>query len=435
MTSSATHTTRATVSRTSTSPLPGDHRVGRPRLSQAYVDDLANKTGKQLLISDAELGGFCLRVHPSGRKIYCVRCRVSGRVRHYTIGAAGSPWTADEARVKAREIMLAVSWGRDPATEKQQTFGGMTVSLLIRRYLSDGPATRLEKRASTWKLDEANLIHHVEPLIGKMRIHNVRRADVARMAGEIMSGATARVVRTKARGIARVRGGVGTARRTVTTTGAMFAWAIEQELLASNPVQRIKLPKLAARERFLSEAEAKHLLATLDAMAASKVLHMRFANQIRLLLFTGARKSEILALQWSEIDWTRQQIVLPPNRTKTGGRVGDRRIPLSSAALGVLKAIEQENEWVFPAGRKMSGYAKGLQKVWCQIRQTAGLGQMRVHDLRHSFASLALSKNESIFLISKVLGHTTTRMTERYLHTNDQDLQNMVQRTTTELGW
>jgi integrase len=151
---------------------------------------------------------------------------------------------------------------------------------------------------------------------------------------------------------------------------------------------------------------------------------------LRLLLFTGARKTEILALRWSEIDWAARRIVLTPDRSKTGGKVGERRIPLSDAALEVLHSMPRTADYVFPGGRRSTNHTTGLHKVWCDIRIAAGFPRLRVHDLRHSFASLALANNENLYLISRVLGHTTTRMTERYLHANDSDLQALVQRTT-----
>ncbi len=170
-------------------------------------------------------------------------------------------------------------------------------------------------------------------------------------------------------------------------------------------------------------------------MELSRDIHPRFAAAIRLLLFTGARKSEIMGLKWTEIDFDHHRLVLSPERTKTGGRVGERHIPLSSAAVGVLEQIPRTSAWVFTAGRRMNGHARGLQKVWVTVREHAGLGALRVHDLRHTFASLSLANKESLVLISRVLGHTSTRMTERYLHTDDADMQGLVQRTADGMGW
>ena len=407
----------------------------RLRLTDDVVECARNPAGRQMLVWDTQLPGYCLRVHPHGRKVYCVRYVQQGRARLYTIGPVGDPWSAAEARVKARDVLATVAAGRDPAAEKKAIHGGLTVAALIDRYLEEGPATKPAKRASSWRADRSCLIRHTLPLIGKLRLRHLRRADIARMVSAIMEGKSRELVRTKARGYARVTGGLGSARRVLQTTAAMFAWAIDHELMSENPAKRIALPSPPSKERYLSEAEAKRLLSTLAIMEAAGDTHPRFSDAIRLLLFTGARKTEILALKWSEVDCAGRRLVLSPERTKTGGRIGERRIPLSSAAIGVLEGINRASEWVFPAGRKMEGHTKGLQKAWEAIRKRAGLGDMRVHDLRHSFASLALAKNESILLISRVLGHTSTRMTERYVHTADRDLQRVVQRTADNLGW
>jgi integrase len=206
----------------------------------------------------------------------------------------------------------------------------------------------------------------------------------------------------------------------------MSAWGIEQGFVETNPAKSIRLPKPCTAHRCLTAAEAKRLFKVINKLEDERSINPKYGAAIRLLLLTGARKTEILGLRWTEIDWSRARIVLAPERTKTGGKIGMRYIPLSEPAIQVLKRMPRTHEFVFPAGRRMAGYAKGLQKVWCQVREAAGLPGMRVHDLRHSFASLALAQSANIVVISRALGHTTTRMTERYLHTSDADLRHLV---------
>jgi integrase len=404
----------------------------RALLDDAVVEAIVGEPGRQVLIWDSEAAGFCLRIHPGGAKAYCVKYISRGEARWYTIGVPGRPWSAEEARGRARDVLVGVACGRDPAVEKLAAKPEVTVADLIERYLAEGPLTKIDKRASSWLCDRSNLQRHISPLLGDHPLRDLRRVDIAKAAKAIMDGETATNVRTKARGAARVRGGLGVARRTLQTVAAMFAWAIDQDLMATNPAKGVRLPRAAARERFLSQAEATHLLGVLARMEAARKVHPRFASALKLLLFTGARKTEILALRWSEIDWAARRIVLPPNRSKTGAKIGERRIPLSDAALEVLRAVPRTADFVFPGGRRSTNHATGLQKVWSEIRTAAGFPSLRVHDLRHSFASLALANNENLYLISRVLGHTTTRMTERYLHANDTDLQALVERTTAQ---
>ena len=132
---------------------------------------------------------------------------------------------------------------------------------------------------------------HLQPLLGQSALSGLTRADIARAATATIRGETATTERTKARGAARVRGGLGAARRTLQTAAAMFAWAVEQDLMTVNPAKGVRLPRAAAREQFLSQAEADHLLAVLARLETSRRVHRRFASVLRLLLFTGARKT------------------------------------------------------------------------------------------------------------------------------------------------
>jgi integrase len=211
----------------------------------------------------------------------------------------------------------------------------------------------------------------------------------------------------------------------------MFNWAVSHELMDTNPAKGVQVAKTRKLERFLSDAEASKLLAMLSDRTATGAMNRQHADVIRLLLFTGARKSEVLGLRWSEVDLLRNRLSIPPERTKCGSHNGIRRIPLGTPARDILRKIERSSEYVFPADRNgRSGHMTGIQKTWKQVCDLCGLGNMRLHDLRHSFASFAIANGESIFLISNVLGHSTTRMTERYLHLRDEDVRGLAERTT-----
>jgi integrase len=253
--------------------------------------------------------------------------------------------------------------------------------------------------------------------------------DVAQMAHAVMQGKTAKDVRVGKHGVARVRGGLGTARRTLQVLAATFAWGIEHELLTQNPVKGVRLPRAPIKDRFLTGPEADTLFATLASLEKQRRLSHDHASVIRLLLLTGARKSEIQQLQWSEVDFERRRIVLPPERSKTGQSSGARRVPLSQGAIDILAGRPRESPFVFPARRGACGHMTGLQKSWVLVRTQAKLGSMRVHDLRHSFASFAIANGENLVVLSKALGHTTTRMTERYVHLADNAVTDLAERT------
>jgi integrase len=222
----------------------------------------------------------------------------------------------------------------------------------------------------------------------------------------------------------------------------MFAWGMEHGLCASNPFAGISLASAPMRERFLTREEAGRLLDAIANLESIGAVSNTFADALRLLLLTGARKTEVLGLRWSEVDIMRGILVLPPDRTKAGGKTGVRRILLSPPAFEILKARREElasngpkfaagsdpaaqHEFVFPAARG-EGHAVGLRRVFQKVCADANLPRLRVHDLRHSFASFAVANGASLFLVGKLLGHASARTTERYAHLSGDPLQDAV---------
>lgn len=402
------------------------------RLTKTSVDaaPLPPK-GQRAWLWDSELKGFGLRVYSSGRKVYAVKCRVAGRQCIHTIGTHSEALPPARAREKAKDALRDAGEGKDPSAAKREAREALTVAELIDRYLEDGPATKPAKRASTWAIDASNLNRHVRPLLGRKIANDVSKADAARAIRDVENGKTAKDEKTKARGRARVTGGAGTARRTRITAAAMFAWGMEHEHTTANPFKGVKLASATVRERFLSKAEAGALLDAIAELQAAKGVSCTFADAIRLLLLTGARKTEILGLRWSEVDIERRQLTLPPERTKAGGATGERRIVLSPPALAILaerrSAVDEarrnvEPEYVFPAARG-DGHAIGIRRPFAKACARAKLSGVRVHDLRHSFASFAVADGASLFLIGKLLGHASARTTERYAHLSGDPLQ------------
>ncbi len=402
----------------------------KAKLSDTLLSSATPPLEGERRIWDVDLTGFMVRIWPTGRKVFCLRFRRGRRTELHTIGKFLDPWTTEAARDQARNMVVRFTNGR-PTAQERRAGRGITVDELCDRYLSEGHLTKITKRPSSWKNDTTSLRRHVQRLIGKRLIDELTRADIARMIRDITDGVTAGDFKTKRQGVARVRGGAASAAKVKTSISAMFNWAIIHDLMEKNPATGIKVAKTRLVERFLSDAEADRLLTMLTEETAAGRLNPQHANVVRLLLFTGARKSEILGLRWSEVDLLRHRLVIPPERTKCGSHNGVRRIPLGSAAQEILNSLSPKNEFVFPADRKgQSGHLTGIQKVWVQLREKCGLDKMRLHDLRHSFASFAITNGESIYMISAVLGHSTTRMTERYLHLRDEDVRGVAERTT-----
>jgi integrase len=199
----------------------------------------------------------------------------------------------------------------------------------------------------------------------------------------------------------------------------MYSWGLKHGRIKGQNPFAWTVAEPAKRERFLSRAEARKLLDALADLEAQNTVSKSFGDAIRLLLLTGARKSEILGLRWSEVDSGRSMLNLPPDRTKAGGKTGERRITLSPPALQILEARRPENAspvaFVFPAARG-PGHVVGVRRAFRRVCAAAELSDLRVHDLRHSFASFAIADGASLFLVSKLLGHASPRTTERYSH-------------------
>ncbi len=369
---------------------------------------------------DAELRGFHVRVFASGRRSYRLKYSVHGRQRVATIGEHGSSWTAEQARDQAESFRKIADRRRDPIEERAEAERAeaearrraITVRELVDRWLIEGRAANPAKRESSWATDARKLRRHMVPLLGDIHIQNLTKGDIESAQAKIAAGATKLDEKTGFRGRAIVRGGRGAARSAVMSLSACLAWAVDQEIITANPALRVKKEKPRRRERFLSETETATLLDTLSAMEGERKLLPVFGDMIRLLLLTGARKTEIQALRWSEVDMTRGSIVLPRERSKTG----EKMIPLNGPASSILAQRSPRQGYVFPSPANSRQPADGIQKAWERVRRRAMLDDLRLHDLRHSFASFAAAGGASMPLIAKALGHSQTSTTERYTH-------------------
>jgi integrase len=388
------------------------------RLTNSVVNGAA-KRDSDYFIWDGDLKGFGLKVCSGGRKSYVCKYRLgTGRnapTRRMTIGAHGAPWTPEQARKRASQILGLVAHGEDPAQAKQADKDVLTVSQLCDRYLEHGAAT---KKASTLATDRGRIERHIKPLLGRMRVPDVKRADISRFLQDVAAGKTAVDVKTGARGRAIVRGGKGTATRTVGLLGGIFSFAVESGWISENPVRGVKRFRDRRNERFLGADELQKLGAALVAAEAAGENPYAIAI-IRLLILTGARKGEIESLRWPEVDWQYSYLRLADSKT------GQKLVMLNGAAIEVLQTVPRQNtsDFVFPAFRS-DGYYEGTPKVWRRIRAGAGLENVRIHDLRHSFASMAVSGGASLPVIGALRGHKDSATTARYAHLQNDPIRN-----------
>lgn len=413
-------------------------KIDRRKITKRLVDAIQPPKGDDIIIWDTDVSGFRLRIRASGRKVYEVRYRTEGSVvqRQLTIGRHGSPWTPDAARDRAKTILHAAGQGEDPLATRQAARASLTVEALCEAYLRDGPAHKPNKRDSSWDVDRYCFNRHLIPVLGHRIAKSLKPADLAEWQAKVAAGGTAKRLKTgKPRSAVNVRGGRGAAARAMRSTAAMLAWAKSVDLVESNPAEKVaKIPD-GRRERYLSDEECAAIWQAIEALLADGGLTLAQASFFRLLMLTGARRGEILGLRWSEVDLQRGFILLPPARHKTGGNARPKTLHLSPAALellGALRDVHPGFDHVFPmlslqpkAGNRDGEVRQAVfqdrpmtppKAAWSRILEVAGVTDATLHVLRHTFASQVVASGESLYTLSKMLGHARATTTERYAH-------------------
>lgn len=400
-----------------------------PNITKRLVDALQRpRTGPDVFAWDDALPGFGVRVKPSGAISYIVQYRNSGGVsRRFTLGRHGV-LTPQEARDMAKDRLADVRRGQDPAEARNKAWHDPTVAALCDRYLEEGPAEKPNKKARSWETDTSNIERHIKPLLGRKHLASLTLPDISRFQRDVTEGKTATVEKTKPRGKAVVDGGPGAAARATSVLRAILSFAVRHKLRADNPAIGVQLNKGKKRERFLSTEEFTALGDALKE-AEKNAVSQNAVIAIRLLMLTGARKNEICGLRWEHVDFERSMLRLPDSKT------GAKSIPLGASALQVLSGVEREKgaPWVFPA-HIGKGHFQGLPRIWRAIAKSAGLKDVRLHDLRHSFASVSVADGASLYVLAKVLGHTQARTTERYSHLAEDPVRRMADRTSKKIA-
>jgi len=263
-------------------------------------------------------------------------------------------------------------------------------------------------------LDRGRIARHIKPLLGQFRVAAVTRQDVEAFLHDIAEGKTAATVKTKARGVARVRGGKGTANRTVGLLGAIFSYAVRHRMRPDNPAQGVMRPADGKRDRQLSDAEYALIGSALQKASAVGIWPPAI-SLIRFLALTGWRSGEALALHWEEVDLARRTVIL--GDTKSGRSIR----PLSVAACDVLRRPSLTGDLVFPATRGGGDVVmSGFKKLWKRVAKLGSLPtDITPHVLRHSYVSLAANLGYSEPIIAALVGHKGRSTTSRYLHSAD----------------
>ena len=387
------------------------------RITKRLVDTIdPSPDGKRIYVWDTEITGFGLVVLPTGVKTYVYQYRNRQQVnRRIAIGKHGRV-TAEQARDIAKEFRLAVSAGRDPLEEKNVIRDTPVLGELFDAYMKS--TAYLDKVPSTQLIEKGRINRHLRPLIGKVKVTDLTKEQVERTRNSIRDGKTAVEVKTKSRGVARVRGGPITARECIALLRFIYNWGIENKLATTNPAEGVKLPPVGKRTAILEDAKAYgSLFRALADMESRKEIRTAAADAIRILALTGARKSEIAKLRWEHVDVKAGKLILPPAAHKTGKRTGVKEIALPAVAQEII-ARQPKGEpgaYVFAPGRGVGPIS--LAKPWMQVRAAAGLPEkLGLHGLRHSVGSHLAMNGAEMPAIMEALGHRQLSTVARYIH-------------------
>jgi integrase len=341
---------------------------------------------------DDNVRGFGVR-HRGRDAIYCLKCRIKRRQTILTIGRHGAGyWSADRARREAVRLLGLIRDGKDPAAERNAARNAPTLEAFADRYMTE--YAEGQKKPRTVTEDKRLLRLHILPALGRLRLVDIGKADVARFHSSMRAVPVA-------------------ANRALALLSAIMGWAerVGERPDNSNPCRHIDKNKEKSRERFLSAEELARLGDALATAETAGLVDWRSVSLVRLLLFTGARLSEILTLRWDWIDLSTGIARLPDSKT------GAKNLFLSAPALELLAGLPRvaANPYVLPGDRAGAPFV-GAQKPWQRIRATVGLEDVHLHDLRHSFASVGVAGGDSLFVVGKLLGHRQSATTERYAH-------------------
>jgi integrase len=366
-----------------------------PKLTKRLIDSLSPEL-KERILWDCDLGGFGIRVYPTGRKMYVVQYRANGRTRRKNLGLHGV-LTADEARKAAKLVQADVSRGGDPSAERKAKLRSPTVKDLGERFIADH--VNLHLKPST-QYDYTNMLRKIiYPMLGSIKVSEVTFDDIAAFH-------------------LKLRETPYQANRGVMVMSKMFNLAEDwgYRPMNSNPTRRLKRYPEVEKKRYLDEYEQERLGQVLSEQLESGEITSYVFAAFYLLLLTGCRLSEIQKLKWEYV--TRSHLELPDSKT------GRRRIPLPREAWQLLDGLERRegNPYVI-LGAHPVGYYNDLQKPWRKIREVAGLSDVRVHDLRHTYASVAVMNGIDPFMLKEILGHKNLATTLRYVHLSDDAVQ------------
>jgi len=369
-----------------------------PKITDKLVRGLGvPQNTTQLRLYDDEIKGFGVRITKAGAKSFILNYHVNGRERRTTIGRYPA-WSVAAAREEASRLRRIVDVGNDPLAEKQSRRSKRTIRELWERYRVDVSA---RKAPSTHKDECALWERRILPVIGDRAIEELTHSDIDRLHTQITRAAPVR------------------ANRAVSALSHALNMARRWDWCERNVAKGVRKNPEAGRERYLSTQEVLRLMSALNDRAGNTT-----ANLIKFILFTGCRRGEAFKATWDEFDLDGGWWVKPSHHTKMRRK---HSVPISGAVIQLLRNLKSQSmgSLVFPGrdGKQL----KDIKRMWGSVCRSAEIEDVRVHDLRHSFASALVSSGEGLPTIGRLLGHTQTSTTARYAHLYDEKIRDAVE--------
>ncbi|MBF6022853.1 tyrosine-type recombinase/integrase [Lysobacter niastensis] len=436
---------------------PGQSSV---RLDQETVRNLAAPATGSKVYLDAEIPGFCCQVTYTGTKTFRLRYRKGGKwysvkIDRWRDGAEGKApgkrgSTAAQARKRAAELRAEVDRGHNPALEARlreaeqvkAAAGATSVASAYRQYLADVRSRRTPMKESSIAKVEGSFENHILPRLGTRFMSSLAADDIRGFVRDVAKP-------RKAKG--RIEGGPRAANLAFAHLRAFLSWAVKREIVEDNACKRVDQVEVLSpevkRKRYLSQSEWQAVMAELDEWPYLATRGSRFSEAkayrldkpqvrqlvsceaLRISLLTGARKSEVLAMRWKDVDLDRGWWVKPAHTMKSGHEHEIALPDLAVEALRRVRAAHRDELWVFPGKERLDKLGQGkrlkatdgdrmqdVHELWGRIREKLGIPDVRIHDLRHTAASVLISSGASLYEVGDQLGHSQAQTTQRYAH-------------------
>jgi len=389
----------------------------RLRLNEKAVREAPLIKGRDYQVFDTDVRGFAICIYRSGNRAFTLDYRSAGRQRRMTIGR-WPEWSTTAARERAKELRREIDAGADPLGEREQGRDAPRFKDLIDRYIEE----HLPHLAPTNASDQKSMLRKlVEPDWGNRLVADITSSDVERLLTKIAAG-RARPSKAKPNNRARkLQGSKPTpirANRTGEVLRKMFTLAVGWKWRTDNPASGFRRRLENERERFLSKEEIAKLAEALDGAE-----DQRAATIIRLCLLTGARVGEVRQARFEHFNLELGSWSKPATTTK---QRKIHRLPISDEVAAIVRQrqliVPNGIPWLFP-GDVPGQPVIEIRRFWRTIQREANLEDVRIHDLRHTFASLLVSGGASLEMIGKLLGHSQLKTTQRYAHLMDSPLR------------